>query len=498
MSSLQDESIFTLKRIIKRFNTKLSAVTEYNKREQVLCLIDRNNEILLRLINEDGFVKHKLISWFQDFNRIIQDVCFDPTGVSLLILCYDNTLHVLQLESIFDESQKDGEIVSYVVPFVGPHECPNPQTCPNNLSVYSTGSNSRERPKPPAKNSSPDICSTNKIDEFMASNLHYSTFYGKQSQPQDQQEITEENEKIILENNKNSMTSSSLGTFKSFSLSQDSSTFPCPYPTCVLWWYTLNCENRAIVGYSDGTICFVGLTPNCPFIANTSVEKGAIERLTICKDSSMEIISLMINTSIQEQWKLLLEQNSIGYTFPGDPSMSSTNEDQRLNRQSSENYEDWQIVLSLDKNKCEEENFSTEIPPNSFSSDDPVIIQKPDETSFSSGILPAARARLASLKDLGAKKIGALKMKLAESRMKASEKGLLEKTTIFFIYSFFVFFLERIKEECASLAVMDVPGLLPEILTTPGGAYFIVQYFKNKYLLSALHSYSDTLSVSLV
>lgn len=440
MSTLQDESIFTLKRIIKRFNTKLSAVTEYNKREQVLCLIDRNNEILLRLINEDGFVKHKLISWFQDFNRIIQDVCFDPTGVSLLILCYDNTLHVLQLESIFDESQKDGEIISYVVPFVGPHECPNPQTCPNNLSVYSTGSNnSRERQKTTKKeNLSPDICSTNKIDEFMASNQHYSTFYGRQSsnsqEVREEQEITEENEKIILENNKNSMTSSSLGTFKSFSISQDSTTFPCPYPTCVLWWYTLNCENRAIVGYSDGTICFVGLTPNCPFIANTSVEKGAIEKLTICKDSSMEIISLMINTSIQEQWKLLLEQNSIGYTFPGDPAMNANENDQRLNRQNSDNYEDWQIVLSLDKNKCEEENF-TEIPPNCFSSDDAVIIQKPDETSFSSGILPAARARLASLKDLGAKKIGALKMKLAESRMKASEKGLWKNN--FFERNFF-------------------------------------------------------------
>lgn len=433
MSTLQDESIFTLKRIIKRFNTKLSAVTEYNKREQVLCLIDRNNEILLRLINEDGFVKHKLISWFQDFNRIIQDVCFDPTGVSLLILCYDNTLHVMQLESIFDESQKDGEIISYVVPFVGPHECPNPQTCPNNLSIYNStaSNNSRERQKVNLKtkisgqeNVSPDVCSTNKIEEFMASNQHYSTFYGRKSSiPQDD----EENEKIILENNKNSMTSSSLGTFKSFSSSQDSNTFPCPYPTCVLWWYTLNCENRAIVGYSDGTICFVGLTPNCPFIANTSVEKGAIDKLTICKDSSMEIISLMINTSIQEQWKLLLEQNSISYTFPGDPSMNPSNEnDQRFNRQNSENYEDWQIVLSLDKNKTEEEN-SSEIPPNSFSSDESVILQKSDETSFSSGILPAARARLASLKDLGAKKIGALKMKLAESRMKASEKGLLIK-----------------------------------------------------------------------
>lgn len=42
---------------------------------------------------------------------------------------------------------------------------------------------------------------------------------------------------------------------------------------------------------------------------------------------------------------------------------------------------------------------------------------------------------------------------------------------------------------------MDVPAMLPEILTTPAGPYFIVQFLKDTYLLSALHSYSDTLSV---
>lgn len=43
---------------------------------------------------------------------------------------------------------------------------------------------------------------------------------------------------------------------------------------------------------------------------------------------------------------------------------------------------------------------------------------------------------------------------------------------------------------------MNVPAMLPEILTTPSGPFFIVQNIRDSYLLSALHSYSDTLSVS--
>lgn len=39
------------------------------------------------------------------------------------------------------------------------------------------------------------------------------------------------------------------------------------------------------------------------------------------------------------------------------------------------------------------------------------------------GIFPAARARLASLRDLGAKKIGALKLKLIENKIKSNERG---------------------------------------------------------------------------
>lgn len=60
----------------------------------------------------------------------------------------------------------------------------------------------------------------------------------------------------------------------------------------------------------------------------------------------------------------------------------------------------------------------------------------------------------------------------------------------------FLFYLERSKESGSAFAIMDTPVMIPEILTTPAGPFFIVQYVRNKNLLSAIHAYSDTLSVS--
>lgn len=42
---------------------------------------------------------------------------------------------------------------------------------------------------------------------------------------------------------------------------------------------------------------------------------------------------------------------------------------------------------------------------------------------------------------------------------------------------------------------MHMPSFVPEILTTKTGPYFIAQFLRDTHLLSALHSYSDTLSV---
>lgn len=42
---------------------------------------------------------------------------------------------------------------------------------------------------------------------------------------------------------------------------------------------------------------------------------------------------------------------------------------------------------------------------------------------------------------------------------------------------------------------MHMPSFVPEILTTKTGPCFIAQFLRDTHLLSALHSYSDTLSV---
>lgn len=69
----------------------------------------------------------------------------------------------------------------------------------------------------------------------------------------------------------------------------------CPYPLSVVWWKTYSGLNRAIIGYSDGSICFVGLSPNCPMIASTAIQTGSVVRLTICKDNTFEGVMLLVS-----------------------------------------------------------------------------------------------------------------------------------------------------------------------------------------------------------
>ena len=151
-----------------------------------------------------------------------------------------------------------------------------------------------------------------------------------------------------------------------------------------------------------------------------------------------------INSSVKEQWKLLLEQKSIGYIFPGDKKINAkrqlSDDVATSNSLSKSNDDDWQIVYPLATNSGEEQDEQMTTSPECSNSDeeqsavamesesdDGIVKDESGEVSeiitANGGILPAARARLVSLRDLGAKKIGALKLKLAENRMKVSEKG---------------------------------------------------------------------------
>ncbi|XP_053684865.1 uncharacterized protein LOC128734607 [Sabethes cyaneus] len=535
MSSLKDWDIIKLSTLVTNVDAKLSASTKTDRDFQIICLVRRNDQILFRYIDSVGKVHLMLICWFAENCKTIQDVCFDSTGSWLLVFCYDNTLHIVPALSICDKSRyEDGtfnqnEITSFIVPFIGPHECPNPQTCPNNShnisavasqrsSIISDGSskssisldmgNSSTTAQQCMKRSE-SIYTTHKIDEVYSLHSIYNQLCNNDQAQVPADSVTPIAMKTIenffaegamrenvapkesspQESGESRTMSSSIGSTASLS---------CPYPTCCSWWKTLTEEPRAILGYSDGSICVVALTPNCPFLGNTNCERGSIVKLVICQDNTMETISLMINTSTNEQWKLLLEQKSIKYTFPGDISPTSSNELKTemmktlgdLEKPDSGAIDDWQIVLSLPKsNETQDQGDKSSSPSGSEpqSSDDFEKIEgegsiddSKAEAKTQQGALPklfpAAKARLLSLRDLGAKKIGTLKLKLSENRIKAKEK-------------------EKIKDQAANLAVMELPGMYPEILTTPAGPYFVVQYLDGKYLLSALHAYSDTLSV---
>lgn len=189
------------------------------------------------------------------------------------------------------------------------------------------------------------------------------------------------------------------------------------------------------------------LANNCPFVGNTIIEKSYIERFVICRDSSMDTVTLMINTLGKEQYKMLLEQKSTSYTFPAETKSVL---EQRFQRESES---EWEVVSSSSSADLQDKEGGEVEATTSTASD--------------------LKARLISLRDLGAKKIGNLKMKLTESRVKREK--------------------EKSKEAQFS---MNAATVMPELLTTPSGPFFIVQRTPNKNLMSALHPYSDTLSVS--
>ncbi|XP_037026178.1 uncharacterized protein LOC119067371 [Bradysia coprophila] len=450
--TLKDSNVFELKSVIKNFKTKRSAFIEDSNSQLKLCLVGEDNELIIRRSHKENFLKLvdlKTVLWFKNAKKSLQDICFDPSGSVLLALCYDNTLHTVPLNWVMDGTVSSNEfhfsqnkISTFIIPFAGPHECPNSRKCPNNSFDKHD----------PVVYSAVSKFSTSDIARMTSTNSVYNAFYSAAD--------------VIENNNLNrAEPHPTAGSHES-----EKNANPCPYPTSVVWWQTLNQKQSAIIGYSDGSICMVRLEPDCPLIANTNISRGAVVKMVICKDSTMNNVSLMINSSLKEQWKLLLEQKSIGYVYP----CEVPTKDGKPNDISTADTDDWQIVVPVndgnDDNRDKREMRDTD---NASETDGN---ENYDASSSSSGILPATRARLVSLKDFGAKKIGALRLKLAESRIKQTEK-------------------EKFKEQLTSFAIMNVPAMLPEILTTPSGPFFIVQNIRDSYLLSALHSYSDTLSV---
>lgn len=221
---------------------------------QILCLVHENNDLFFRYTNYEATrddeqqqspsdVIVKLLPWFNEHGKVIRAISFEPSNERLLVLCDDNTLHIVPVLAIVQQDQQQTTespqktiITSYVIPFVGPHECPNPRTCPNNFyrppneelekSLKTITADELKKAAPTLD----DLYSTQSVDRLLATRETTST-YAEAS---------------------GSTTAADEGTEKERVLGM-----VCPYPTAVVWWRTKRRQDRAIVGYSDGSVCFL-------------------------------------------------------------------------------------------------------------------------------------------------------------------------------------------------------------------------------------------------
>lgn len=87
----KEVTMFELKALMTHFDAKLSATTDPSGfPRQILALVDRSNEILFRYTRnpkDDRDVVLKLLTWFNEKGKEVQDVCFDVAGKWLLVLC---------------------------------------------------------------------------------------------------------------------------------------------------------------------------------------------------------------------------------------------------------------------------------------------------------------------------------------------------------------------------------------------------------------------------
>lgn len=348
--SLSSASIFDARPILRNFNAKKSAFIDNHRNSiQILCLVSESNEILVRYryygiqniakylnnkFSDDdeenvgkttvdnsrntdcehfcNIAQFKLIVWFQKTGKIIQDLCFDPSGRHLLVVCYDNTLHIVpilwiinpefglktttsqELETFYWPFRSD-EITSFIVPFSGPHECSNSKTCPNTSEHVLLNEENSGRYTPTQIN-----------DTVLASNA-YQSLNSSGSKSDVDSNVTSSSLPSDDQDDSNIIEKSPDGCEKITATcsSQDDSVeaveTQCPFPLSVVWWSTTKIiehshQHRAIIGYSDGSICVVGLAPNCPLIANTSINRksGGVTQMIICRESMIKNVSLLV------------------------------------------------------------------------------------------------------------------------------------------------------------------------------------------------------------
>lgn len=201
--------------------------------------------------------------------------------------------------------------------------------------------------------------------------------------------------------------------------------------------------------------------------------------------------NIQIQSSKRTQWKLLLEEEHSRYVFPGETeadicsagSSARGSRADKNNRKTPEGGEhqnieqEWQFVVSA--------------PPP------PQITVSPGDDCETTGKITQSIPRLfpgiSYLRDVGSKKIGALKQKLAASKRSSSDsivdteeqQPLLESDKD----------EDWAEEEEPLIDILEPPSFEPERISSATGPKIIVKNHKHRAFLFALHKYSDTISV---
>ncbi|XP_014238652.1 uncharacterized protein LOC106660234 [Trichogramma pretiosum] len=137
-------------------------------------------------------------------------------------------------------------------------------------------------------------------------------------------------------------------------------------PSAIAWWHGVSfAAEIGVIGTEQGEIVFINLETGQQ-VSITKVE-GRITSLSICQDTELDKVLMLITNHAREQWYLLLEKSGSNYTYP-------------LNTGSQ------RITTNGDDIDNEERTF------------------------------PMARARLRGLKQMSFQKLNMIKQKLAETR----------------------------------------------------------------------------------
>jgi hypothetical protein len=158
------------------------------------------------------------------------------------------------------------------VPFIGPHECPNAQKCPNHTFDMSLSADLTlmKRPKRHQFEVKKNRLSANKINELCSSSA-YNHIYCDQKPAESMSTSSSfqrepESEKVPsttstpCESQMSNIGGGAGMMMESSTFSSESTTVSCPIPTAIIWWRTTHAEqvqNRAIIGYTDGCVVVV-------------------------------------------------------------------------------------------------------------------------------------------------------------------------------------------------------------------------------------------------